>query len=50
MPYVWTRDSAEEMTMAQAFLERAIAIDPDYPRANCLAVTFGQARSRQRPR
>ncbi len=44
MPYVWTWGSAEEMTMAQAFLERAIAIDPDYPRANCLMAWIYAAR------
>ena len=30
--------------MAQAFLERAIAIDPDYPRANCLMAWIHAAR------
>jgi TolB-like protein/Tfp pilus assembly protein PilF len=44
MPYVWTWGSADEMATAQALLERAIAIDPDYPRANSLLAWIHAAR------
>src|SRR5262249_51324498 len=36
MPYVWTWASSNEIDIAQSLLERAIDIDPDYPRANSL--------------
>jgi len=44
MPYVWTWGSAEEMATAEALLEQAIAIDPDYPRANSLMAWIHAAR------
>ena len=36
MPYVWTWGSATDIKTAQRLLARALAIDPDYPRANSL--------------
>ena len=36
MPYVWTWGSAADIETAQRLLGRALAIDPDYPRANSL--------------
>ena len=36
MPYVWTWGSAADIETAQRLLARALAIDPDYPRANSL--------------
>jgi adenylate cyclase len=45
MPYVWTWGSAEDMAKAQALLERAIAIDPGYPRASSLMAWIHAARA-----
>ena len=36
MPYVWTWGSADEISNAQMLLAKAIAIDPNYSRANSL--------------
>ena len=36
MPFVWTWGSPSDIETAQRLLERAIAIDPDYARANSL--------------
>ena len=36
MPYVWTWGSSDEISRAQKLLEKAIAIDPRYSRANSL--------------
>lgn len=36
MPHVWTWGAPDEIARAQELLNRAIAIDPDYPRANSL--------------
>ena len=36
MPYVWTWASPEEIATGQSLLRGAVAIDPEYPRANCL--------------
>jgi TolB-like protein len=36
MPHVWTWGAPEEIARAQELLLRATAVDPDYPRANCL--------------
>jgi TolB-like protein/Tfp pilus assembly protein PilF len=44
MPYVWTWGSAEEIATAEALLQRAIAVDPDYPRANSLMAWIHAAR------
>jgi TolB-like protein/Tfp pilus assembly protein PilF len=44
MPHVWTWGSAEDMATAQALLERAIAIDHEYPRANSLMAWVHAAR------
>jgi adenylate cyclase len=44
MPYVWTWGSAEEIATAEALLQRAIAIDPDYPSANSLMAWIHAAR------
>jgi TolB-like protein/Tfp pilus assembly protein PilF len=44
MPYVWTWGSAKEIEKAQALLERAIEIDPEYPRANSLLAWTHAAR------
>ena len=44
MPYVWDWGSAQEIEIAQALLQRAIDIDPDYPRANSLLAWTTAAR------
>jgi adenylate cyclase len=44
MPYVWVWGSAREIDTAQALLQRAIDIDPDYPRANSLMAWTHGAR------
>jgi TolB-like protein/Tfp pilus assembly protein PilF len=36
MPHVWTWGAPDEIVRAQELLRKAIAIDPDYPRANSL--------------
>jgi TolB-like protein/Flp pilus assembly protein TadD len=36
MPRVWTWGAPEEIESAQVLLQKAIALDPGYPRANCL--------------
>jgi tetratricopeptide (TPR) repeat protein len=36
MPHVWTWGAPDEIARAQELLLRAVAIDPNYPRANCL--------------
>jgi tetratricopeptide (TPR) repeat protein len=36
MPHVWTWGAPEEIATGQFWLQRALAIDADYPRANCL--------------
>jgi TolB-like protein/Tfp pilus assembly protein PilF len=45
MPYVWTWSSASELDIAQSLLERAVSIDPDYPRANSLLARMHAARA-----
>ena len=44
MPYVWTWASANEIDIAQSLLQRAIDIEPDYPRANSLLALTHAAR------
>ena len=44
MPYVWTWGSAHDIETAQRLLGRAIAIDPEYPRANSLLAWTHAAR------
>ncbi|MGN6101514.1 MAG: winged helix-turn-helix domain-containing tetratricopeptide repeat protein [Devosia sp.] len=36
MPHVWTWGAPDEIASAQALLQKAIAVDPKYPRANSL--------------
>jgi len=36
MPYIWTWGSSQELDLAEELLTKAINVDPDYPRANCL--------------
>lgn len=36
MPHVWTWGGPDEIARAQELLRKAIAVDPDYPRANSL--------------
>ncbi|AZO31102.1 tetratricopeptide repeat protein [Mesorhizobium sp. M1B.F.Ca.ET.045.04.1.1] len=36
MPYVWTWASLPDFEIAERLLKKAIDIDPNYPRANCL--------------
>ena len=45
MSYVWTWGSASELDAAQSLLERALGIDPDYPRANSLLAWMHAARA-----
>ncbi|WP_245500057.1 tetratricopeptide repeat protein [Mesorhizobium sp. M4B.F.Ca.ET.089.01.1.1] len=42
MPYVWTWASVPDFEIAERLLKKAIDIDPDYPRANCL-IAWGLA-------
>ena len=42
MPYVWTWASLPDFEIAERLLKKAIDIDPDYPRANCL-IAWGLA-------
>jgi TolB-like protein/Tfp pilus assembly protein PilF len=44
MPYVWTWGSVKEIETAQSLLERAIEIDPEYPRANSLLAWLHASR------
>lgn len=44
MPYVWTWSSTDEIDVAERLLKQAIAIDPDYPRANSLLAWAMAAR------
>ena len=45
MPYVWDWGSAEDIEIAEALLNRATKIDPDYPRANSLLAWMLGARA-----
>ncbi|MGT2466532.1 tetratricopeptide repeat protein [Mesorhizobium atlanticum] len=36
MPYIWTWGSSQQLDLAEELLTKAINVDPDYPRANCL--------------
>lgn len=45
MPHVWTWASDKDNTIAQGLLQRALAIDPDYPRANSLLAWTYAARA-----
>jgi TolB-like protein len=45
MPLVWDWGSAEDIKIAEALLNRATAIDPDYPRANSLLAWMLGARA-----
>jgi len=45
MPHVWTWWPASDIDAAEKLLKRAIEIDPDYPRANCLLACMRATRA-----
>ncbi|SIT54033.1 Guanylyl cyclase (fragment) [Mesorhizobium prunaredense] len=44
MPHVWTWWPAADIDAAEALLRQATALDPNYPRANCLLACMRAAR------
>ncbi len=47
MPYVWTWGSTQDIEIAQGWLARAVAVDPDYSRANGLLSWIAAAKVQQ---